>query len=196
MVILCFLAGSLSLCQTGTTTSLPLYSFLFSSFTTVSASSGCCPSLACCFPGSVVTCCLCSACSSSKLLLQSSTLGAQHLATCLLASNRALHVEVTSSLCFILLQICLFFFSSFITLSEHLLSHPKSQLRIYHQQHFPPLASSPFSLPDLDITHTSSENCCKDRLSEACSMFWGSGLPISQWWQFASASPAGSSVPL
>lgn len=65
-------------------------------FTTTSAGCAWSPSLACCFTDLVVTCCLCSTCSSSNLLLQRSTMEVQDLSSCLLASNPPLHVQASS----------------------------------------------------------------------------------------------------
>lgn len=108
-------------------------------FTTTSAGCAWSPSLACCFTDSVVTCCLCSTCSSSNLLVHNGSSGSVLLSACFKPTLACWSVFMTS---FFQLLIFLFFFNSFISLSEHLLSHPKSQLHICHHQHFPPLVSS------------------------------------------------------
>ena len=176
-------------------------------FTTISASCACSPSLACCFTDSMVTRCLYSTCSSSSLLLQRSTMKAQDLSSCLLASNPPLHVEASSWLCLFQLQICLFFFNSFISLSEYLLSHPKPPLRICHHQHFPPLVSlcliffflwlrhhsyvfrkllqgsSLWLVAHYGITSPDLSPLVGFFASVACSTYWGSGLAI--WISFS-----------
>lgn len=87
----------------------------------------------------VVMSCLYSTCSSHSLLVRR---GAQNPSSCLLASNSPLHVEASSWICFFQLQIFLRFFNPFISSSEHLLSHPKSQLRICRCQCLPLLLGS------------------------------------------------------
>lgn len=217
---LCFLAGALSVSQAGTTTSLPSLVFPHVQRILSQPSVPVEPNLhPCCAASldSTATGCLYPTCSSSSLLLQRSTMEAQDLSSCLLASNSPLHVEASSWLCFFQLQIFLFFSNSFLSLSEILAF--LSQLLICHHQCFPLPASSCliFFSPDLDITPTSSENCCKDHLSGLllaralhllavsssgvfapvpCGMCWGSGLAVWQRWHSGSASAASSSVPL
>lgn len=144
LLILSFLAGLLS-CMSDWHHHLSPFPWIPSCstnpFTTISVSSAWSPSLACCFTDSMAMCCFYLTCSSSNLLLQRPAVEAQDLSSCLLASNPPLHVEMCSWLCCFQFQICLFFFNFFISLSEHLLSHLKSQLHIYHHQHFPLLVS-------------------------------------------------------
>lgn len=145
-------------------------------FTTISASCACSPSLACCFTDSMAAGFLYSACASSSLLLQRWKGGnffqKWKLRICPLVCLLQTHPCMLKRLHdfdFFQVQIFLFFFSSFISLSEHLLSHPKSQLRICHRQRSPPLVSSCLIFFSLWPRHYSYDARI---ISPACCSLW------------------------
>lgn len=142
---LCFLAGPLSVCQTGTTTSLPSLVTLHVQLILLQPSVPVVPALHPWLAASLIQWPrdafiphahpAASSCKGPQWKLRICPL------VCLLQTHPCM-LKRLHDFDFFQVQIFLFFFNSFISLSEHLLSHPKSQLCICHHQRSPPLVSS------------------------------------------------------